>query len=453
MKSFLATATAVLLWTTAAGANKRDLCSDGSVDDGGNWYCQKVQAVTYTNVGGKGQYNRITNMGSDGHCAHSPMGYSGNVAPLDQEVSLHFRGPLHLKQFAFYAPGTAKSKRNEDDLGHLHVHGRRGQLHRHVVRQVGAMVTATINGQVVSWRNQYGGPSTATSSSSVQTQAAASQTSQASSSHTLASPQTSPSSGSRDSSSSNGQAWTRGAYYNAASGTSEGLVFLNHFGGCGSGTFDMTYGNSLSFASSDGTKGSADRQVLADVVLPSSAEVIIMSDDHCGGNDGACGYYRDGIKDVAHHGFDGAAKAFFFEFQMPHETGSTAASEYDPVDMPAIWMLNALIPRTLQYGNEQCSCWQSGCGEFDMFEVLSAGDNRMKSTLHGNVAGGDSDYFERPVNASIKAAAILYNDNIHLRVLDDNTDFGDAIDFDKIESMCSETLVQSEFVSLFKLGG
>lgn len=32
-------------------------------------------------------------------------------------------------------------------------------------------------------------------------------------------------------------------------------------------------------------------------------------------------------------------------------------------DMPAVWMLNANIPRTAQYGPKGCSCWESGCGE------------------------------------------------------------------------------------------
>ncbi|KAK4550060.1 hypothetical protein LTR36_003027 [Oleoguttula mirabilis] len=171
-----------------------------------------------------------------------------------------------------------------------------------------------------------------------------------------------------------------------------------------------------------------------------------MSDTECSGDD--CGFYRDGT--VAYHGFDGPSKAFFFEFQMP-STGETAASIYDPVDMPAIWMLNALIPRTLQYGLEACSCWESGCGEFDVFEVLAAGDTRMKSTLHGNIAGGDSDYFARPTTKTMKAALVLYNNNIHIKTLDDDTDFGSTMDSDTISDICSSTLTQTNTVSLFAL--
>jgi len=74
---------------------------------------------------------------------------------------------------------------------------------------------------------------------------------------------------------------------------------------------------------------------------------------------------------------------------MP-DSGETGTNEYVPVNRPAIWMLNAQIPRTLQYGNADCSCWASGCGEFDIFEVLADGDKRMKSTLHGNIAGASN---------------------------------------------------------------
>ena len=68
-------------------ADKRDLCANGSTDDNGNWYCQKVDAITYTGVGGSGEYNRVTNMDSgSGQCRSTPQGYSGNLSPLDEEV-------------------------------------------------------------------------------------------------------------------------------------------------------------------------------------------------------------------------------------------------------------------------------------------------------------------------------------------------------------------------------
>ena len=50
-------------------------------------------------------------------------------------------------------------------------------------------------------------------------------------------------------------------------------------------------------------------------------------------------------------GFSGAQKIFLLEFSMPL-TNSTAFGG----DMPAIWLLNAQIPLTSQYGtNPECS--------------------------------------------------------------------------------------------------
>lgn len=95
-------------------------------------------------------------------------------------------------------------------------------------------------------------------------------------------------------------------------------------------------------------------------------------------------------------------------------------------DMPAIWMLNAQIPRTLQYGASDCNCWESGCGEFDIMEVLSSGAMQCKSTLHTNTPAGDSDYIERPTESTIKVAVIFDSSSsmAQIQVLDDSTVFG-----------------------------
>ena len=154
------------------------------------------------------------------------------------QVSVHFRGPLQLKQFAFYSPGSStSSKRNVRTKArrhnHQHFHARdkqiRGVQDKHEVeekRAAGDMVTATINGQVVSWVNQYSGPGTgATATPEVDgaTVTAASATS-------VESPIPSVNAGPGN--------WARQAYYNAENGTDAGLVFLNHMGGQGSGVFD-----------------------------------------------------------------------------------------------------------------------------------------------------------------------------------------------------------------------
>lgn len=96
-------------------------------------------------------------------------------------------------------------------------------------------------------------------------------------------------------------------------------------------------------------------------------------------------------------------------------------------DMPAAWMLNAQVPRTEQYGD--CSCWQSGCGEFDIFEVLDSGNQKCKSTWHGAHSLGDSNWFPRPVAGTTKAAVVLDGtaSTAHIIILPSDASFDTAI--------------------------
>lgn len=102
-------------------------------------------------------------------------------------------------------------------------------------------------------------------------------------------------------------------------------------------------------------------------------------------------------------------------------------------DMPAIWALNGKIPRTAQYNS--CSCWESGCGEIDMFEVLASGDTKCKSTFHLQNGAGSSDYFQRPVDKFVKAAAVFDEDaaSVSIRYLPDDTDFSKGLDDETVQ--------------------
>ncbi|KAH0257613.1 hypothetical protein KCU91_g16264, partial [Aureobasidium melanogenum] len=480
MKNFIA-ASAVLAASISGVA--ADLCSKGSVDDNGNWYCQAVDSITYTGMMGKGSYNKITNMDSNsGSCSSTPYGYSGEMSPLDEEVSLHFRGPLRLKQFAFFSPSadsSESSKKAKRSAMHRHNHAHQ-HAHKHKrdedveKRGVGDWVTAVIDGQTVSWINEWSGVATTAAAAPAATTSAAaapastesasagflnkllkvnapaaySSSVSSSSSAVVASASSSSSSqsssASASASSGSSGSWGRKAYYNSEAGSADNVVFLNHNGGQGSGVFDYTFGNSLSYSNSQGNAGASSPQVLADTQLASNDEVIIMSDKECDGGD--CGYVRDG--QVAYHGFAGAQKAFFFEFEMPLDGNTDAATNGD---MPAIWMLNAQIPRTLQYGQADCSCWTTGCGEFDIFEVLAPGDLRCKSTLHSNIKGGNSDYFKRPISGSMKAMVLLNGENMHIKVLDNDYQVPTSIDASWISNQCETSLIQNTLNSLFAL--
>lgn len=121
---------------------------------------------------------------------------------------------------------------NAHHRGTLHdVHMR---LHSHPERGVGDLVTATIDGQVVHWVNEYAGPANSAHSATESAMPAQSATSSKSSMtstvnnvKTSAASSSAPAAAKTNSGASN---WGRQAYYNAGEGVSKGFTFLNHFG-------------------------------------------------------------------------------------------------------------------------------------------------------------------------------------------------------------------------------
>ncbi|KAL8947490.1 MAG: hypothetical protein Q9222_006238 [Ikaeria aurantiellina] len=466
-------------------------CAAGTAKElGGNWYCSEVKAITYSNFPGTGSYNKIANMDpATGKCTTEKHTYSGSLAPLSEELSMHFRGPTWLKQLAVYYPdGGSPVKRSSPVNPHAHHHAHQHLHHAkrdHVVaaRSVGQMVTATIDGKVVNWVNQYAGPgaspntAAAQPASAVQTTLSTSVGAPPQASTPSTSGDSSAGSGSGDSSNAGSGSWSRQAYYNADAGSSDGFTFLNHFGGTQGmpGTADggPAFGASLSYASSDGKSAAASPQILQNKMIEDDVEMIVMSNKTCDG--GSCGYTRPGgvayreykptdrnhtalvfesstlrcgcthTSPGNHHaysnlsldGFSGDHKLFMMEFSMP-ATGKKGFN----ADMPGIWLLNAQIPLTSQYGtNPECSCWTSGCGEFDLFEILDSGNFRCKSTLHMAPAGGSSDYFQRPEKSTIKAAVLFTgsNESAHIKVLDDSQSFDESLAADVINAMTADS--------------
>ncbi|TVY80728.1 putative serine-rich protein P23A10.11c [Lachnellula suecica] len=491
--TFAGTGSAILI--ALAGVNG-DLCTRSRQEVDGNWYCQSVQAIRYSNVGSPGSYNQITDMAPDGTCSSSPKHFSGPLAPLDEEVSLHFRGPLNLKQLAAYSPSNKSERKRHlsrfQRRGHAH---QRMHNHNHLVkkeevyqeekRQVisatidgqvvswdnnwfgektpstpgvsppAVWVTATIDGQVVSWVNNWFGDSSTTANpvptapvsypvttapfSNPITTISSAFASIPTPTVSTAAVQTQPIHAASSAKSSTGTSkpddrstFERIGYYDSETQHVDNLVFLGNHGGQGSGVYDSNFGASLSYINCEGNGGAAAPQVLANKAIPSDSEVVVMLGEEC--TNGSCGFVRPGA--IAHHGFDGADKIFLIEFSMPMDDSSGFNA-----DMPAIWMLNAQIPRTLQYGNSECSCWETGCGEFDIAEALNSGSTFLKSTIHTNKPGGDSDYFKRPTSGTMKLA-VLFNSttsSIHLQVLPDSTEFSKQLSADEIDGFCSGT--------------
>lgn len=115
-------------------------------------------------------------------------------------------------------------------------------------------------------------------------------------------------------------------------------------------------------------------------------------------------------------------------------------------NIPAIWALNAKIPRTAQYGKRAggdgqltCSCWDTGCGEIDLFEVLKDADDYLKTHYHskqgaigGYGGGGNPDFFARPYE-NIQAAVVFSpTGSVTITIIKKHIDFAKGLSKDSI---------------------
>lgn len=230
-----------------------------------------------------------------------------------------------------------------------------------------------------------------------------------------------------------GASWSRVSMWNRC--TSDNVVFMNNEGGNGSGIWTPCGGNSQSYASADGATA-AKAPTTFSGSLANGVEVNVLSASACSGqgDSSECGFYRG----VALHGWSGVngAKIFVMRTRMPRYTGAPGKNY---TDEPAIWMLNARIVRTAQYG---CNCRgvgsPGGCGELDVAEVVKqAHPMHATSTIYSyqGAVGADGitgagHYFLRPVNQSA-ILVVIYDaaGKIQmLRLAPDAFDFGAALD-------------------------
>jgi hypothetical protein len=197
--------------------------------------------------------------------------------------------------------------------------------------------------------------------------------------------------------------FSRVSSYARDSGATENLMFMNNK------NVDYSGGGKhgpQGFSTEDGLQ-KADapkvlKGVLAEATNPSQkgagpgietgAEVNIMTGKSC--KDGGClGYHGDND----YHGWGGDKKLFVTKVKMPQGKSP---------NQPALWMLNAQVLHSNQYG---CNCRGvgsvGGCGELDIAEVIETNDKRDKVTTHyyfydGSVLSPGGDNFAaRPVDA------------------------------------------------------
>ncbi|CCF59069.1 hypothetical protein KAFR_0G00360 [Kazachstania africana CBS 2517] len=322
-----------------------------------NKYSSKYDMIEFTNVGFSGTYQPVASLKdvTKDSCTcevGDRVSFSGTNAPISDYVSVHFRGPLSLSQFAFYT---------SDDF-------------------------------VI------------------------------------------------DSNSSS--SWSRQAYYDSSSQTGENVTFLTK-----AGTDSPCLGKALTYSDDTGIASASDATLLgSDNLIHSDDEYVIFSNISCPSSKASngCGVYRSGIP--AYYGFYGTTKMFLFEFEMPTET-ETNSTSFSYYDLPAIWLLNDHIPRTSQYpSNTNCSCWASGCGEFDIFEVMNATErNHFYSSFHtfqgiSNIQDGIQahGYIQRNTTNTMRGGVIFDSNGEVVTFLSDSTTFDDELSASTINDILEE---------------
>lgn len=199
---------------------------------------------------------------------------------------MHFRGPLNLHNVAVYNLGSETSKRDLKPSIHERRHGHSHQRF-HEKRAVGDKVVATINGQVVSWTNEYGGgapaaPTPAPGSNDPHVKSTGGDS--------YDKPK-SPSKGSSKAPTIPAGKWGRVAYYSSESGESNGLTFLNNEGAWAKGV-TQAFGCALSLAADNLFGIASTPSTPKESSVPDGKEIIIMTDKQCDGD--SCGFTRPG---------------------------------------------------------------------------------------------------------------------------------------------------------------
>lgn len=326
-----------------------------------NW-SSEANILQFDDVGYTGYYYPVSKIEalSNGSCScekdlSNPFTFSGPLAPLDEAMTVHFRGPMNLLKFAYYVADSYNFNQTDGE-------------------------------------------------------------------------------------------WNRLAYYDALEGTADNVTFLANYG-----AENTCLGNAADFVSSDGLSKADSSEILKNTTIASAKEFAIASNITCSSVDD-CGAYRTDGK--AYHGFGGVNKMFLFEFNAPSDLSEeTKTNKTDGYDMPAIWLLNDHILRTSQYPtNANCSSWNSGSGEFDIFEVMNVTErNHFYSTIHDfqgtdDIGTGLQNFawLERTPDATMIGGVIFSEDETITVFLSNDTSIDETIKNSDLSSWVSPLLKEKE---------
>ena len=102
-------------------AKKLNHCDEGSVVIEGRQYCQPIERAVISRVGHSGSYPRVIGIRTDRgnqHCDTVDVAFAGPLAPFNEELSMHFRGPIDLRQFAVFYPQRSSAKPKRSGMRH-----------------------------------------------------------------------------------------------------------------------------------------------------------------------------------------------------------------------------------------------------------------------------------------------------------------------------------------------
>ena len=207
-------------------------------------------------------------------------------------MSAIFRGPIKLKQFAVYTQDTSSKKRSPRQTvhhrrhGHQHFHEHNKEIREAAEREdvekraYGDLVTATIDGKVVTFTDTWSAPDNAPAPPPAVKAAVPSGSGTTAAEAPKAAETVNAGAGN----------WARTGYYEASSGTASGITFLAN----NNWKNYATLGAALGFVGPDGKSTASGPSILEDCLIPDNVEFIISSDTPCVKGD-SCGVTAPGV--------------------------------------------------------------------------------------------------------------------------------------------------------------
>jgi len=210
---------------------------------------------------------------------------------------------------------------------------------------------------------------------------------------------------------------------------------MNNKGGGKSGTWSICQGASQSYSNGafNDTVATPNQEKFG-TFIPATQEINIMTGTSCSAS--TCTGFNRG---TSNHGWSGS-KMFVIEYNMPNFTGNQANND------PAIWVLNAQVLRSAQYG---CNCrgmgGSGGCGELDLVEVIPAGNLSQAITeiySYKGATGSGANWWNRPYNTPVTLTATfdMASDSISVR---QTSSFNWATSFTSTQMSASQSFDQT----------